>query len=163
MYRKPFLLAALLLFLSACTDFTTDRDILAALEKDIQYLADDKLEGRAIGTEGERLAAEYIAQAFEQLGLQPKGTNGYYQEFTVKKPSNPHEEVQINANGEGITGRNVAGFIDNGAANTVVLALTTIIWAGVRKEVSIGEKGPYTMEPMTMPAVLRPSFSWPGC
>ena len=120
MYRKPLLLAALLLLLSACTDFTTDRDLQSALEKDIQYLADDKLEGRAIGTEGERLAAEYIAQAFEQMGLLPKGTNGYYQEFTVKKPNNPHEAVQINANGEGITGRNVAGFIDNGAAITVV-------------------------------------------
>lgn len=119
--RKLSFLALIFLALSACTDFTTNREIEAALREDIAYLADDKLEGRAIGTEGERLASEYIAAAFERIGLEPKGTAGYYQPFTVKKSTNPHEETIIGTDGEGVTGRNVAGFIDNGAQNTVVI------------------------------------------
>lgn len=119
--RKLSLLTFSILLFSACTDFTSDREIKLALEKDISYLADDQLEGRAIGTEGERLASEYIAAAFEQMGLQPKGTEGYFQPFTVKKSTNPHETAVIGTDGEGVTGRNVAGYIDNGAASTVVI------------------------------------------
>jgi len=121
MYKASVLLIVLALFATACTDFTTDRDILASLKADVGYLADDKLEGRAIGTEGERLASEYIAAAFERIGLEPKGTDGYFQPFTVKKATNPHEQAVIGTDGEGVTGRNVAGYIDNGAASTVVL------------------------------------------
>ncbi len=107
--------------LYSCTDFTTDREILASLEEDINYLADDALEGRAIGTQGEIKAAEYIAAAFEKYGLEPKGTEGYFQPFTVKKATNPHKEAVIGTDGEGVTGRNVAGFINNNAQHTVVI------------------------------------------
>jgi len=119
--RRLNFFALLIFSLSACTDFTSNREIEEALKKDISYLADDKLEGRAIGTEGEKLAAEYIAQAFERIGLTPKGTDGFYQPFTVKKATNPHEQAVIGSEEGGITGRNVAGYIDNGAANTVVI------------------------------------------
>ena len=121
MRKITFYLVVLLLSISGCTDFTTDREILASLEKDISYLASDELQGRAIGTHGELLAAEYIADAFEKVGLKPKGTDGYFQPFTVKKSTNPHEEAVIGTDGEGVTGRNVAGFIDNGAESTVVI------------------------------------------
>lgn len=121
MCKLSVLLIILAVFATACTDFTTDKEILVSLRADVEYLADDKLEGRAIGTEGERLAAEYIAEAFERIGLEPKGTEGYFQPFTVKKATNPHEQAVIGTDGEGVTGRNVAGYIDNGAANTVVL------------------------------------------
>nr|HAD52757.1 peptidase M28 [Algoriphagus sp.] len=40
---------------------------------------------------------------------------------TVSKPSNPHEEAVIGTDGEGITGRNVLGFIDNQAEKTIVI------------------------------------------
>ncbi len=116
-----YLTIVFLATLSACTDFTTDREILASLEEDISYLASDELEGRAIGTPGEVKAAEYIAAAFEKIGLEPKGTDGYLQPFNVKKPTSTHEEAVIGTDGEGVTGRNVAGFIDNKSANTVVI------------------------------------------
>ncbi len=45
----------------------------------IQFLADDKLEGRAAGTEGYRKAAAYVAGQFERLGLKPGGVSGYEQ------------------------------------------------------------------------------------
>ncbi len=37
----------------------------------ILFLADDKLEGRNAGSEGHRLAAEYVAAQFRSLGLKP--------------------------------------------------------------------------------------------
>lgn len=45
----------------------------------VQYLADDKLEGRQAGSEGYRKAVEYVQTAFERLGLKPAGTSGYQQ------------------------------------------------------------------------------------
>jgi hypothetical protein len=46
----------------------------------IQYLADDKLEGRNVGTEGFRKAVDYVAASFERSGLKPAGTSGYLQQ-----------------------------------------------------------------------------------
>ena len=37
----------------------------------IRYLADDRLEGREVGTRGARRAADYIAAQFRGLGLEP--------------------------------------------------------------------------------------------
>ena len=45
----------------------------------IQYLADDKLEGRQTGSDGYRKAVEYVQTAFERIGLKPAGTDGYQQ------------------------------------------------------------------------------------
>ncbi len=45
----------------------------------VEYLADDKLEGRNTGSEGHRLAAVYVAGEFERTGLKPAGTSGYMQ------------------------------------------------------------------------------------
>lgn len=45
----------------------------------VRYLADDRLEGRLTGTAGYRLAAEYVADHFKEYGLQPAGTEGYFQ------------------------------------------------------------------------------------
>tara|TARA_B110000091_G_scaffold214538_1_gene268839 strand:- start:5078 stop:6295 length:1218 start_codon:yes stop_codon:yes gene_type:complete len=93
------------------------------IQEDVAFLADDKLEGRATGTEGERLASEYIANRFKKLGIEPKGEKGYFQEFNFKPKVGPHSEVKfINQEEDGsITGRNVLGFIDNKAENTVVI------------------------------------------
>ena len=55
------------------------------LRAHIQYLADDKLEGRRTGTAGELLAMQYISARFEKDGLVPKGTNGYIQEFEINE------------------------------------------------------------------------------
>jgi hypothetical protein len=121
--RRPanFIILFFSIFIFGCTPFVTDKEIKTGLEKDIAYLADDKLEGRAIGSEGEKLAADYIAKAFEKLGLTPMGNDGYFQVFNVNKPANPHEQAVIGNESEGITGRNVVGYIDNEAAQTVII------------------------------------------
>jgi hypothetical protein len=46
----------------------------------VGYLADDKLEGRRAGTNGEKLAAAYLESQFRAIGLSPKGENGAYQQ-----------------------------------------------------------------------------------
>jgi hypothetical protein len=44
----------------------------------INFLASDELQGRGTGTEGERLAAEYIVQTLKNYGIQPAGENQTY-------------------------------------------------------------------------------------
>lgn len=118
---KSSLILFSILFLSACDGPPTDEKLLASLEEDVVFLAADDLGGRAIGTEGEQKAAEYLAKEFEKLGLQPKGTEGFFQPFTVSKPSNPHEEAVVGTDGDGITGRNVVAFLDKKADKTIVI------------------------------------------
>ena len=45
----------------------------------VQFLADDKLQGRNIGTEGYQKAVEYVTGQFQRLGLKAAGTQGYLQ------------------------------------------------------------------------------------
>ncbi|AXG68760.1 aminopeptidase YwaD [Kordia sp. SMS9] len=120
MSNKPVFVILFLAFLCACK---TERPIENRIKEDIAVLANDSLQGRATGTEGEVLAASYIANRFKDLGILPKGTNEYIQAFTFTPKTDPHAEVQY---GEGtskktITGRNVIGFIDNKAENTIVI------------------------------------------
>ena len=54
----------------------------------IRYLADDRLEGREVGTRGARCAAEYIAAQFREMGLEPAGgDDSFFQTFQVRKGS----------------------------------------------------------------------------
>ena len=72
------------------------------LQKHVQYLADDKLEGRRTGTAGELLAMEYIIGQYKNLGIEPKGSNGFIQEFEI------NEGLQLDAqNGLKINGQSL--------------------------------------------------------
>jgi len=63
--------------------FETTAEINAAdMRKHVEYLASDELQGRLTGTEGERLATQHVADAFEQYGLEPGGDDGgWFEEF----------------------------------------------------------------------------------
>ena len=62
----------------------SDKAGIASLQAHISYLADDKLEGRRAGTNGEKLAREYISSQFQQAGLLPKGDdNSWFQTFEI--------------------------------------------------------------------------------
>jgi hypothetical protein len=52
-----------------------DRLLVSNLQQHIQFLADDKLEGRRTGTAGQATAANYITDQFKKDGLAPRGTN----------------------------------------------------------------------------------------
>lgn len=93
-------------------------DQLDQVQMDVAYLASDLLEGRETGKAGEMLAAQYLAKRFKELGLSPKGTDGYFQTFEASLSNNPHAKA---GTGEKREGRNVVGFRDNGAEMTIVI------------------------------------------
>jgi aminopeptidase YwaD len=68
-----------------------DKVMITNLQAHITYLADDKLEGRRAGTNGEKLASEYISNEFQKAGLEPKGEKGWLQPFEI------YDGKQINA------------------------------------------------------------------
>lgn len=70
---------ASLLFLSAGLASVVHSPEGKAWWAHVQFLADDKLAGRATGSEGYREAAEYVAGQFKSAGLKPAGTQGYFQ------------------------------------------------------------------------------------
>lgn len=93
-----------------------------SLQEDISFLANDSLLGRETGTPEELVAANYIQQRMENLGLLPKGNAGtYFQTFTFKPKTDPHTEAQFMSGDGTITGTNVIGYIDNKADKTVII------------------------------------------
>ncbi|SEA19652.1 M28 family metallopeptidase [Microbulbifer marinus] len=57
------------------------------IRRDVEYLAADELAGRETGSAGYRQAADYVARQFEQLGLQPAGSQGYLQQVPFRRAS----------------------------------------------------------------------------
>lgn len=80
----------------------------------IYYLASDKMEGRQTGTEENYQASLYITRKFKKFNLEPKGTQGYRQKFTVHIT-----EVEVKDSVR--TASNIIGFLDNGAHKTIVI------------------------------------------
>ncbi len=113
------ILVIVILFFSCKEEKTID----ISMKDDVKILASDSLQGRRTGTSYEQMAAEYLAKRFKDLGLDPKGTNGYFQEFSFADKSDPHREVKfVNKSEDGtITGTNVIGFMDNNAETTIVI------------------------------------------
>ena len=78
-----------------------DKIIIADLQTHINYLTNDKLEGRRTGTNGEKLAYEYISNEFQKIGLLPKGDNNTFLqlfEVTNEKILSKNSHLLINAN-----------------------------------------------------------------
>ena len=91
------------------------------IRQDIETLSSDEMEGRKVGTDGERRAAKYIASRFASIGLDSiENYEGYFQHFMVEKSANPHEGASTMA--DSVTnGINLVGYIDNKAEHTIVL------------------------------------------
>ena len=62
-----------------------------AVRAHMQFLADDLLEGRATGSRGYRIAAQYVAAQYELIGLEPGANGSWFQDVpfrqTVASPS----------------------------------------------------------------------------
>jgi len=119
---KKISLIVIFISLVACKkDYKPENQI----KEDVTFLADDKLEGRATGTEGEKLAANYLEKRFKGLGLEAKGTKGYFQNFTFKpkKANDPHGKANFDVKSADstITGTNVLAYINNNAEETIVI------------------------------------------
>ncbi len=90
---------------------TAQNTDLMPIQVDVVYLSSDLLEGRETGTRGEALAADYIAGRFKQLGL-----TASFQSFDFEVKAHPHATESTPK-----TGKNVIGYLDNGADYTVVI------------------------------------------
>lgn len=62
-----------------------DRQLMTELQRHVQVLAHDSMQGRRTGTEGEQKAAAYISRQFAQIGLTPKGSKGFLQPFEINE------------------------------------------------------------------------------
>lgn len=92
------------------------------LRDDIGFLASDSLQGRETGTPEELIAASYLQQRMEGIGLLPKGNAGtYFQTFTFKPKTDPHTEAKFVSGDGTITGTNIIGYVDNKADKTVII------------------------------------------
>lgn len=81
-----------------------DKETLANLQAHVQYLAGDQLEGRRTGSSGEMLAMQYIGNYFGKAGLEPKGTAGFIQEFTINEGKQvPESDNQFIVNEKPLT------------------------------------------------------------
>ena len=79
---KRFLLYATILAASVGGAFAQSPDFVADGKRwwaHVLVLADDKLEGRNVGTPGLEKAIEYVESQFKTIGLQPGGTSGFRQ------------------------------------------------------------------------------------
>ena len=100
----------------------TEKSKNVSLQEDVAFLANDSLAGRETGTPEELVAANYLQQRMETIGLQAKGNaNTYFQTFTFKPKTDPHSEVQFVNGDSTTTGTNVIGYIDNQANKTVII------------------------------------------
>ncbi len=117
---RSILVIFLAIVVSSCKDTVVKT---VSMKEDVAILANDSLNGRKTGSEGEKKAAAYIAKRFQDLGLQAKGTAGYFQEFTYKASKNPHQEAEFTSEASDSTerGANVIAYLDNKAENTVVI------------------------------------------
>lgn len=85
------LLTAVTLAIAIQTSFAAELQGTAEerLKKDLKYLADDKLEGRGVGTDGLNLAADYIKEQFKQAGLDVTAVDSdAFQKFTMVTGTN---------------------------------------------------------------------------
>ncbi|MDX6528827.1 MAG: hypothetical protein QOH41_1117 [Blastocatellia bacterium] len=70
----------------------------SALRSHIKFLSDDRLEGRGTGAKGGEIAALYIAEQFEAMGLKGAGAKGsFWQPVSlVGVKADPKTELRIN-------------------------------------------------------------------
>ncbi|WP_339917251.1 M20/M25/M40 family metallo-hydrolase [Yeosuana marina] len=117
--KSIYILLAIGLFISC----KKEKPVEVTMKDDVVLLASDSLHGRQTGTSYEILAADYIANRFKNLGLEPKGVKGYFQEFSFKDKSDPHGNVNYVSKSEDstTTGTNVIAYLNNNAENTVVI------------------------------------------
>lgn len=76
-----------------------DSETVAALKEHVRYLSAAHLEGRKVGSEGEKLAAEYVSDAFKEYGVD------------VLVPASGEAFGLKTEKGDTLTSRNVIGFV----------------------------------------------------
>jgi Tol biopolymer transport system component len=73
------------------------------LRRHVEVLASPEFDGRLTGTEGERLATQYLADVFQGLGLTPYGDDGWFEpfDFTAGVALGEKNTLSLQGNGAG--------------------------------------------------------------
>src|ERR1700730_7080804 len=95
MFKKSILLllAAVAAF-AQISDFSGER-----VRAHVKFLASDSLEGRGVGTRGEKLATDYIATQFALIGAKPAGDQGAYFQRVPMVGATTEESTKLSAVG----------------------------------------------------------------
>ena len=102
--NKAFAAAIAVLVLCSCGDGdgepVASGDPLDNITKDgiyahLAYLADDALEGRLTGEPGFDKAATYVSERFAEIGLEPGGDEGWYQQVPFQSYRIDTESVSV--------------------------------------------------------------------
>ncbi len=102
-------LAGCLFVLAGCAGQDADAAVqtvaidAAQMLDDLEFLAHDSLEGRLVGSDGNRVAREHIAARFARLELAAFG-GSFLQSFTVSRDGNEVQGVNVVAYLEGSSG-----------------------------------------------------------
>jgi TonB family protein len=76
-----------------------DSENVASIKSHVRYLSSAMLEGRKAGSDGEKLAAEYVAEVFQEYGVE------------LITPKNGESFGIVKDNGDTLTSRNVIGCV----------------------------------------------------
>lgn len=81
----------------------SDKAVIDNLKSEISFLSSDKLEGRRMGTPGEKLAYEYLSAQFKKIGLTPKGdNNSFIQAFEINEGKAIMPATHLSINGDSL-------------------------------------------------------------
>ncbi len=110
MLRRWLLAAGVATLTVAAAEFQLSAEKMRA---DVKYLSSDELEGRGVGTKGEKLATDYIAKRLEEAGAKPAGDNGsYFQRVPlVGSTTSPSATLKVSGGGKDDTLRFVKDFV----------------------------------------------------
>src|SRR5688572_18077587 len=93
--------AALLLVVPATVDAQARSGITAAeIDGHLRFLSSDLLEGRAPGTRGGRLTAEYLAAQLRATGVEPGVNGSYFQPVPIDVMTTQPASVRAAASGK---------------------------------------------------------------
>ncbi|HYE09616.1 MAG TPA: hypothetical protein VEF53_05505 [Patescibacteria group bacterium] len=75
---------ALSIIFSSCSTVNTTNLQGDSINNHIRYLSSDSLQGRLVGTDGNKKAEDYIVKTFKDLGIQPYSPEDYLQTYKHK-------------------------------------------------------------------------------
>jgi len=103
----------------------SDSGYVSLMRRDMHVLTADSLEGREAGTPGERMAARYVAHRFEEIGLEPFFSTGWFHHFDFPDGYMwPDEENRLLVTFPGVRFR-------RGISCTLTTeAFTPLLWSG---------------------------------
>ena len=96
---------ALLLIIIACTAQAAEHFDGNTWWDTVKEISDDKYEGRDTGSKGEHQAQEFIVGKLKSLGVEPAGSNGYFQSVKLRtvEIDEPHCQLSLVQDGQAQT------------------------------------------------------------